>query len=77
LGGRDGKDEEDGGDGDMREVKVLTVKPQAGEIEYGVVEDGQWVVHGVVLAMELAESTTLQAIQTAATGDAVGKGWLE
>lgn len=71
------KDGKDGKDGNMREVKVLTVKPQAGEIEYGVVEDGQWAVHGVVVAMELAGDTTLHGIETAATGDAAGKGWLE
>jgi hypothetical protein len=61
----------------MKEAKVVTIKPQTGEVEYGVQEGGQWVVHGAVLAMELAESTTLHAIQTAATGDAVGKGWME
>jgi hypothetical protein len=57
-----------------KEIKIVTIKPLASEVEYGVQENGQWLVHGVVIPLEVGPATTGEQIMAAATADAQAKG---
>jgi len=58
----------------MKEVKIVTIKPLSGEVEYGVQEDGQWLVHGIVIPLVVGPATTGEQVVAAATADATAKG---
>jgi len=61
----------------MKELKVVTVKPQTGEIEYGIAENGRWLRHGLVIERPMTGETSLHALETAAAADAIAQGWFE
>ncbi len=61
----------------MKEIKLVTIKPLSGEVEYGVQEAGQWVRHGEVIVVPgLTPATTLGELTQAAATDAQAKGYL-
>jgi hypothetical protein len=60
----------------MKTVQIVTIKPLEGQVEYGVQQDGQWLVHGVVISMAVGADTTGEQIIAAATADATAKGFL-
>jgi hypothetical protein len=69
----------------MKEVVLVTTKPNENTAEYGIRENGQWLVHGIQVAVNYdglspehkatvdAARTLLQAL---ATADATAKGLL-
>jgi hypothetical protein len=57
-----------------KEIKIVTIKPLAGEIEYGIQQDGQWTVHGIVIPLEVGPGTTGEEVVAAATADAEVRG---
>jgi hypothetical protein len=60
----------------MKTIAIVTIKPLEGKVEYGVQQDGQWLVHGIVIALEVGADTIGHEIIAAATADAEARGLL-
>jgi hypothetical protein len=61
----------------MKEIKLLTIKPLTGEVEYGIQADGQWLQHGIVIKSTLTDQTNLASLLTACENNAIADGYIE
>ncbi len=57
-----------------REVKVTAIEPMTDEIEYGIREDENWVVHGIVIHQPVGLETKGVELVELAIADARAKG---
>lgn len=57
-----------------KEVTVTAIKPMSDEIEYGIQEDGNWVVHGIVIHQPVGLETKGVELVALAIADARAKG---
>ena len=57
-------------------IRLLTIKPERDEIEYGVWLDDKWLIHGVVMPAQMSGATTLGDLKALAAQHAVAEGYL-
>jgi hypothetical protein len=57
-------------------IRLLTIKPERGEVEYGVASGDGWVIHGVVISVEMTKATTLEDLYDLATQHAFEQGYV-
>lgn len=60
----------------MKSVEIVTVKPQVPQLEYQVVENGNILSHGHVIAYDPETHDTDEERQQLAEADATTKGLL-